>query len=476
MPAPAAAGSSNFKNELRGCGPFLHDDPRDRPPDIFGGITTLHFGKGRAAYLLLPVIPPKAAGAVAKREARRHDAQIPPQNVRDTRMAQVEIVNRSTMIDKLHAGLVLRPRETAILTIDMHRGHLDPAVATMAAKPEDARRVIAAARRAARPRARARPAGGAHQARLPAHSRPRQRGHDAAVLARHPRASDTDRLTPGRASTVDGHNIMGSPGTEIIPELYREGDYVIDNKKRLARKRTRRDRASGPPTPLRTRTVRGWNARHPRELCSNGKGSEVCLDSERSAASTQRPSSAASRVPGAAAASTTPASTRAPTGARTGSAARRARAAASRAPAARSSARPSRRARAARASRAVRPERSPSRAPPESAVRREIWIAASPQIRTPTMSWLHSRRSSSEDSSASRARSGRPEPRHGPQDEGGRDSTHHRLSELGMSDHAELGAPVPAPRSRVKGRSGSAKNDRNSNCSGDQPFWAKRVG
>ena len=47
---------------------------------------------------------------------------------------QVEIVNRSTMIDKLLAGLVLRPRETAIVTIDMHRGHLDPAVATMAAK------------------------------------------------------------------------------------------------------------------------------------------------------------------------------------------------------------------------------------------------------------------------------------------------------------------------------------------------------
>src|SRR5262245_47381547 len=61
-------------------------------------------------------------------------------------MAQVEIVDRSTMIDRLHAGLTLTPGETAILTIDMHRGHLDPAVATMAAKPEDARRVIAAAR------------------------------------------------------------------------------------------------------------------------------------------------------------------------------------------------------------------------------------------------------------------------------------------------------------------------------------------
>jgi nicotinamidase-related amidase len=26
---------------------------------------------------------------------------------------------------------------------------------------------------------------------------------------------------------------VGSPGTELMPELYAEGDYVIDNKKRL---------------------------------------------------------------------------------------------------------------------------------------------------------------------------------------------------------------------------------------------------
>jgi len=50
---------SNFKNELKGCGPFLHDDPRDRPPAIFNGTTSLHFGGGKAAYLLLPIIPPK---------------------------------------------------------------------------------------------------------------------------------------------------------------------------------------------------------------------------------------------------------------------------------------------------------------------------------------------------------------------------------------------------------------------------------
>jgi len=50
---------SNFKNELKGCGPFLHDDPLDRPTRLFGGRTTLHVGKGRNSYLLLPVIPPK---------------------------------------------------------------------------------------------------------------------------------------------------------------------------------------------------------------------------------------------------------------------------------------------------------------------------------------------------------------------------------------------------------------------------------
>jgi hypothetical protein len=48
---------SNFKNELKGCGPFLHDDPADRPPEIFAGATTLHFSRTQAPYLLLPVIP-----------------------------------------------------------------------------------------------------------------------------------------------------------------------------------------------------------------------------------------------------------------------------------------------------------------------------------------------------------------------------------------------------------------------------------
>ncbi len=50
-----AASLSNMKNPMKGCGPFVHDDPVDRPPAVFGGKLTLHFEKN--PYLLLPIIP-----------------------------------------------------------------------------------------------------------------------------------------------------------------------------------------------------------------------------------------------------------------------------------------------------------------------------------------------------------------------------------------------------------------------------------
>jgi predicted acyl esterase len=62
---------SNFKNELRGCGPFLHNDASDRPGGRFSGTTTLHFGGARQPYLLLPVVPEKAKPARAARGKRR---------------------------------------------------------------------------------------------------------------------------------------------------------------------------------------------------------------------------------------------------------------------------------------------------------------------------------------------------------------------------------------------------------------------
>ncbi|UPJ76652.1 CocE/NonD family hydrolase [Bradyrhizobium sp. 187] len=48
---------SNFKNVLTGCGPFLHDDPIDRPPEVFDGTTTLHASVDKLPHLLLPIVP-----------------------------------------------------------------------------------------------------------------------------------------------------------------------------------------------------------------------------------------------------------------------------------------------------------------------------------------------------------------------------------------------------------------------------------
>ncbi len=148
-------------------------------------------------------------------------------------MPAIATVDRSTMIARLHAQLILDRRSTAIVAIDMHRGHLDREVATMAVEPEAARRVIAAA---ADVLAIARQSGVAVIHVKLVYRRIPGLGSEGMTQpfwrAMHDLA-ETDRLTPGRPSTIDGHNIVGSPGTEIIPELRADSDYVVDNKKRL---------------------------------------------------------------------------------------------------------------------------------------------------------------------------------------------------------------------------------------------------
>ena len=149
-------------------------------------------------------------------------------------MASVEITDRTEMMTKLEQLLVLDPRQTAIVTVDMHRGHLDMDVATMPTTPQDAERVIAAARDAldfARGfhipiihvilTYRMVPGLGSESMTQP---------FWRAVAEIH---KADNRLTPGRSSTVTHHSIQGSRGTEIIPELFKTGDFVVDNKKRL---------------------------------------------------------------------------------------------------------------------------------------------------------------------------------------------------------------------------------------------------
>jgi len=52
-----------FKHPFRGVGPFMHNHPQDRPPEVFGGKVSLHFGAAHKPHLLLPIIPPKGTGA-----------------------------------------------------------------------------------------------------------------------------------------------------------------------------------------------------------------------------------------------------------------------------------------------------------------------------------------------------------------------------------------------------------------------------
>lgn len=149
-------------------------------------------------------------------------------------MNSIEIVDRASLTQGLYRELKLDPRQTAVVAIDMHRGHLDMEVATMPAQPEDARRVIANARAALD---FAREAGVPVIHVILVYRRIPGLGSEGMVSpfwrALHAAMGEKDRLTPGRNSTVREHNIEGTPGTEIIPELRRDTDYVIDNKKRL---------------------------------------------------------------------------------------------------------------------------------------------------------------------------------------------------------------------------------------------------
>jgi nicotinamidase-related amidase len=108
-----------------------------------------------------------------------------------------------------------------VVSIDMHRGHLDPAVATLPLPAERSRALIA---RAAPIYAALRTAG------VPI----------VQVVTRYRRSheSESNPFWGGKKSAVRArsheHNLFGAPGTEIVPELYAPSDIVVDSKKRYS--------------------------------------------------------------------------------------------------------------------------------------------------------------------------------------------------------------------------------------------------
>lgn len=146
---------------------------------------------------------------------------------------RMEIVDRRPFLGAIRAQLRLDPAKTAVLAVDVHRGHLDPEVATMPVSADDSRSVRAAV---------ARLLAGARTARVPViyvlltYRRTTPPGLESMV---NPfwKAVEAAResMTPGRRSTIVHHNQEGSVQTELPAELAAgPGDYVIRSKKRLS--------------------------------------------------------------------------------------------------------------------------------------------------------------------------------------------------------------------------------------------------
>ncbi len=144
-----------------------------------------------------------------------------------------EIPDRRAFIHALRGRLAVDPRRTAILAVDVHRGHLDPEIGTMPVAPHDAARVRAAC---ARLFAGARAAGVPLVYVLLTYRRTSPPGLESMgnPFWRAVEAAK-ESMTPGRRSTIIHHNQEGSPQTELPPELTPQpGDHVIRSKKRLS--------------------------------------------------------------------------------------------------------------------------------------------------------------------------------------------------------------------------------------------------
>jgi biuret amidohydrolase len=118
----------------------------------------------------------------------------------------------------------LDPSTTAAVVIDMHRGHLDPAVATL---PLPAERCGPVVKRAAALLAGLRERG------VPViHVVTEYR--DPGEIAANPfwKAAHDDLAKARRG--ILRHNLAGGPGTEIMAELHEPRDLVVRGKKRYS--------------------------------------------------------------------------------------------------------------------------------------------------------------------------------------------------------------------------------------------------
>lgn len=119
----------------------------------------------------------------------------------------------------------MKKSEFAVVSVDMHRGHLDPEVATLPLLPkEKCERVI---KNAADFFHRARKMG------VPVISVVTLYRDQDEILS-NPHWNEKNSDSSSTRTGIARHNLIGEPTNEIIPELAAETDYVVDTKKRYS--------------------------------------------------------------------------------------------------------------------------------------------------------------------------------------------------------------------------------------------------
>ena len=106
-----------------------------------------------------------------------------------------------------------------VVSIDMHRGHLDPTVATLPLPAERSRALIARS--------------------APIYAALRRAGVpivQVVTVYRRPSESEScpawgSKLSATRVNSHN-HNPLGGPGTQVVPELWDPSDILVDTKKR----------------------------------------------------------------------------------------------------------------------------------------------------------------------------------------------------------------------------------------------------
>jgi biuret amidohydrolase len=118
----------------------------------------------------------------------------------------------------MHTSVLARP---VLVSIDMHRGHLDPSVATMPLHADRSQALIARS--------------------APIYRAVRELGVPIIQVVTRYRTGHESVTNPFWASKRSGtraraaeHNLFGSPGTQVVPELFDPRDIVVDTKKRYS--------------------------------------------------------------------------------------------------------------------------------------------------------------------------------------------------------------------------------------------------